>query len=102
MAMAAKTGSAVAAAVTVAKEVADNNRNCGGWQQSTNAAGSIGSSRDSGRGSSNCCSMAAMAGRDGGAAEVTKMRAEATATIVVVNFYPLFPFAMVRKDERKG
>ncbi len=31
----AKTGSAVALAVTVAKAVADNNRNCGGRQQST-------------------------------------------------------------------
>ncbi len=34
-AMAAKTKSAVAAAVTVAKVVTDNNRNCGGRQQST-------------------------------------------------------------------
>jgi hypothetical protein len=34
-ATAAKTGSVVAAVVTVAKVVADNNRNCGGRQQST-------------------------------------------------------------------
>ncbi len=32
---AAKAGSALAAAVIVAKAVADNNRNCGGRQQST-------------------------------------------------------------------
>jgi hypothetical protein len=32
---AAKTGSAVAAVVTMAKAVADNNKNCRGRQQST-------------------------------------------------------------------
>jgi hypothetical protein len=35
MVTAAETISAVAAAATVAKAVADNNRNCGGRQQST-------------------------------------------------------------------
>ncbi len=35
MAMAAETGSMMAAAATVAMVVADNNRNCGGRQQST-------------------------------------------------------------------
>jgi hypothetical protein len=35
MVMAAKIGSAMAAVVTVAMAVADDNRNCGGRQQST-------------------------------------------------------------------
>ncbi len=74
----AKTGSAVAAAVAVAMAVADNNRNCGGRQQSTKC--SISSSGDSGRGSGNCDSAAVMAGMGGGTAEVTTMRAATTAT----------------------
>jgi hypothetical protein len=43
-----------------------------------------------------------MAGRGGGVAELTTMRAVVTATTVVVNLYPLFPLAMVREDEREG
>jgi hypothetical protein len=97
-ATAAKTGSAVAAAATVATGVADNNRDFGGRQQSTKCG--RGSGGDSGCGSGDCGSAAAMAGRGGSAAEVT-MRAAATATTVVVNLYPLFPLAMVR-DEREG
>jgi hypothetical protein len=65
-------------------------------------AGGIGSGRDSGRGSGNCCSLAAMAGRGSSTAEVTTMRAAATATTMVVTLYPLFPLAMVRDDEREG
>jgi hypothetical protein len=43
-----------------------------------------------------------MAGRGGGMAEVTTMRAAATATrTVVVNLYPLFPLAMVRDDRER-
>jgi hypothetical protein len=86
----AKTGSAVAVAATVAMAVADINRNCGGSQQSTKCASS--SNGDSSRGSRNHGSVAATAGRGGGMEKVTKMRAGATATTVVVNFYPLFPW----------
>jgi hypothetical protein len=57
---------------------ADNNQQ--------NAAGGISSSGDSGRGSSNSCSVAVMAGRGSGAAEVTTMRAAATATTVITPF----------------
>jgi hypothetical protein len=63
--------------------VADNNRNCMSRQQSTKC--SSGSSRDSGYGNGNCGSMAVMAGRGIGVAEVTTMRAAATAITVVVN-----------------
>jgi hypothetical protein len=87
MATAAETGSAVAAAVTVAMAVADNNRNCGGRQQSTKCCS--GSSRDSGHGSSNRDTMALTAGRVGIMVEVTTMRAEALVTTVVVNLYHL-------------
>ncbi len=80
--VAAETGSAVAVARRVAIMVAYNNRNCGGRQQSTKHG--CGSGRDSGRGSGNCGSMAAMAGRGGGTAEGTTMRAAATVTTVVV------------------
>ncbi len=73
--------------MTVAMAVADNNRNCGGRQQSTKCGS--GSGRDSGRGSSDCCSAALMTGRGGSAVEVTTMRAAATATTVVMNLYPL-------------
>jgi hypothetical protein len=46
--------------------------------------------------------MAATAGRGGSMAEMTTMRAAATATRVVVNLYPPFPMAMVRdKIERR-
>ena len=85
---------------TVAMAEADNNRNCGGRQQSTKCG--RGSNGDSGRGSSDHGSMATMAGRGSGAAEVTAMRAAATATTAVVNLYPIFPLAMVRDDERDG
>jgi hypothetical protein len=85
-ATAANTGSAVAAAATVAMVVADSNRHCGGRQQSTKCC--IGSSGDSGRGSRDRGSLAATAGRSGGATEVTTMRAAATVTTVVVNLYP--------------
>jgi hypothetical protein len=54
---------------TVAMAVADNNRNCRGRQQSTKC--SRGSNGNSGRGSSNHGSMAMMAGRGSGVAEVT-------------------------------
>jgi hypothetical protein len=97
MAIAAKTGSAVAAAATMV--VADNNRNWEGRQQSTKCG--RGSSRDSGRGSGNCGSEAATAGRGGSTAEVTRMKAAATATTVVVDLYPLFPLAMVRDDRER-
>ncbi len=50
----------------------------------------------SGRGSGKRCSATATAGRDGGAVEVTTMRAAAIATKT-----PL-PLAMVRDDEREG
>ncbi len=99
MAMAAKTESAVAAAVTVAMAVADNNRNCGGRHQSTKCG--RGSNGDSGHGSSDHGSMATMAGRGSGAAEVTTMRAAATAIQVVVDLYPIFPLAMVRDDRER-
>jgi hypothetical protein len=45
--------------------------------------------------------MAATAGRGGGMADVTMMRAVATATRVVVSLYPLFPLAMVREDRER-
>jgi hypothetical protein len=48
-AMADETGSAVAVVVTVAMVVADNNRNCGGRQQSITCGS--GSGRDSGHSS---------------------------------------------------
>ena len=47
------------------------------------------------------CSAAVTAGRGGGAAEVTRMRAAATATRVVVILYPLFPLAMVRDNRER-
>ncbi len=93
-AMATKTGSGVAAAATVAMAVADNNRYCGGREQSTICGSSSG--RDSGRGSKDLGSMAATAGRGGGAVEVTAMRAVATATTVMLNVYPFFALAMAR------
>ncbi len=83
MVTAEKTGSMVTTAATVAMAVVDNNRNCIGRQQSTNCGS--GSGGDSGRGSGNCSSVAVTAGRDGGAAEVTAMRAASTVTTVVVN-----------------
>jgi hypothetical protein len=55
--------SAVAVAATMAMAVADNNRNCGGRQQSTSGVGGSGRSSDSGRASGDRCSAAAMAGR---------------------------------------
>jgi hypothetical protein len=94
--MAAKTDSAVAVTATVARAVADNNRNCGGRQQSTKCV--RGSNGDSGRGSSNHGSAAMMAGRGSSTVEVTTMRAAATATTVVVNLYPIFPLARVRDN----
>ena len=78
-------GNSVAAAATVAMVVADNNRNCGAGNNQQNAAGSTGSGRDSGRGSGNRCSVAATAGRGGSTAEVTTMRAAATATGWFIN-----------------
>jgi hypothetical protein len=95
----AKTESAVAALATVAMVVAVNNRNCGGRQQSTKCG--RGSNGDSGRCSSNHGSAAMTAGRGSGAAEVTTMRAAATATTAVVNLYPIFPLAMVRDDRER-
>ncbi len=74
----------------------------GAGNNQQNAAGSIGSGKDSGHGSGDRCSAAAMVGSGGSTAEVTKMRTVATATTVVVNLYPLFPSAMVRDDEREG
>jgi hypothetical protein len=55
-------GDSVAAAVTVAMAVADNKRNCLAGNNQQNAAGGSGSSRDSGRGSGNRCSVAATVG----------------------------------------
>jgi hypothetical protein len=99
MVMAAKTGSAVAVAVTMAMVmvVADNNRNCRGRQQSTKC--SIGSGGDSSHGSSNCDSAALTAGRGGSAAEVTTMRAAATATTVVVNIHTPLKVVMWRSTQ---
>jgi hypothetical protein len=74
--------------------VADNNRNCGGRQQSTKCG--RGSNGDSGRGSSNHGSAATMAGRGSGAMEVSTMRAAAMGTTAVVNLDPIFLLAMVR------
>ncbi len=85
-AMRAEGGSdSVAAAAMVAMAVADNNINCRAGNNQQNAAGSSGSSGDSGRGSGDRCSAAATAGRAGGAAEVTTMRAAATATGQFIN-----------------
>ncbi len=42
-----------------------------------------------------------MAGRGGGAAEVTTMRVAATATTVVVNLYPLFPWPWCEAKREK-
>ncbi len=75
----------MAAAVTVAMAVADNNRNCGAGNNQQNAAGGSGSSGDSGHGRGDCCSAAATAGREGSTAEVTTMRAAATATGRFIN-----------------
>jgi hypothetical protein len=86
MAMAAKIGSAAAAAATVAMAVTDNNRNCRGRQQSTKCGSNCGG--DSGRGRGDHGSTALMAGSASEAAEVTTMRAAATATTVVVNIPP--------------
>ena len=58
----------------------------GAGNNQQNVAGGSGSSGDSGHGSGNCCSAAATAGRGGGAAQVTTMRAVATATNTP--FYP--------------
>jgi hypothetical protein len=99
LATAAETGSAVAAAAIVAMAVADNNRNCGGRQQSTKC--SRGSNGDSGRGSSNHGSAATIEYRGSGMAEVTRMRAATMATTAVVNLYPNFPLAMVRDDRER-
>ncbi len=52
MVTAAKKGSEVAAAATVAMVVTDNNRNCGGRQQSSKCGS--GSGKDRGWGSGNC------------------------------------------------
>ncbi len=79
------SGDSVAAGATVAMAVADNNRNCVAGNNQQNAAGGSGSSGDSGRGSRDRCSAAATAGRGGGAAEVTTMRAAATATGRFIN-----------------
>jgi hypothetical protein len=73
----------------------------GAGNNQQNVAGKSGSSGDRGHGSGNCSSTAAMAGRGGGTAEVTMMRAVATSTTVVVNLYPLFPLAMVRHDRER-
>ncbi len=81
-------------AATVAMAVADNNRNCRVRQQSTTCG--IGRGGDSSCGNGDRGSAAATAGRGGGAAEVTTIRAVATATTVVVNLYPHIPLAMVR------
>ncbi len=85
---AAKTGSAVAAVAAVAMAVADNNRICGGRQQSTKCSGSSGRDSDSSHCSGDHDSMALAVGRGSSAAEVTMLRAAATATTVVVNLYP--------------
>ncbi len=69
-AMAAQTGSGMAAAGTVAMAVAVNNRNCGGRQQSTKCGSGHGG--DSGPDSGNRASVALMAGRGGRATEVNK------------------------------
>jgi hypothetical protein len=87
-ATAAETESAVAAAMTVAMAAADNKRNCKGRQQSTKCG--RGSNEDSGCGS-NHGSAATTAGRVRSAAEVTTIRAAATATSAVVNLIPHFP-----------
>ncbi len=52
----------------------------GAGKNQQNAAGGISSGGDSGRASGNHCSAAATAGKGSGAAEVTTMRAAATAT----------------------
>jgi hypothetical protein len=96
---ASKTESAVAAAATVAIAVADNNRNCGGRQQSTKCG--KGSNGDSGHGSSDHGSVAMMADRGSGVAKVTTMMAMAMATTVVVNLYPIFLLAMVRDNRER-
>jgi hypothetical protein len=98
-AMGTETESVVAAVATVAIAVADNNRNCGGRQQSTKCG--RGSNGDSGRGSSNHGSTATMAGKGIGAAEVTTMRAAAMTTTMVVNLYPIFLLAMVRDNRER-
>jgi hypothetical protein len=99
MAMAAKTESAVAAEGTVTMAVADNNRNCGGRQQSTKCG--RGSNGNSSHGSSNHGSAATTAGRGSSAAEVTMMRAAAMATTAVENSYPIFPLAMMRDNRER-
>jgi hypothetical protein len=65
MAMAAKTGSAVAAAGTVAMAVTDNNRKRGGRQQSSKCNSSSGGDSSHGRG--DCGSTALTTGRGSGA-----------------------------------
>jgi hypothetical protein len=97
MATVAETGLAVAAAVTVAMAVQTTTETAGTGNNQQNAAGSSRSGGDSGYGSSDHCNVAAMAGRGGGVAEVTTMRAAATA-----KKYPRLPLAMVRDDEREG
>ncbi len=79
------SGNSVAAAATVAMGGAENNRNCGAGNNQQNVAGGSGSSGDSVRGSGDRCSAAATAGRGSGAAEVTTMRAAATATGQFIN-----------------
>ncbi len=96
--MAAKTGPAVAVA-TVAMAVADNNRNCEGRQQSSEC--SSGSGGDSGCGSSNRGSAAAMVGKGSCVVEVTMIGAVATVTTVEVNLYPLFPLAIMRDNRER-
>ncbi len=58
----------------------------GAGKNQQNAAGGSGRGGDSGRVSGDHCSAAAMAGRGGGAADVTPMRAAATVTNTP--FYP--------------
>jgi hypothetical protein len=83
MVMVAKTGSVGAAVATVAKAVADNNRNCEGRQESTKWGS--GSGGYSSCGSVNCGSADLTAGRGSCTAEVAMMRTASTVTTAVVN-----------------
>jgi hypothetical protein len=87
MATAAETFSVVAGGAAVAMAVADNSRNAGADNIQQNVAGGSGSGGDSNHGSSNHCSMAAAAARGDSTAEVTTMRAAATATNT-----PIYPW----------
>ncbi len=69
MATVAKTGSAVAAAVTVARRWQTTTEIAGVGKNQQNVAGGIGSGRNSSRGSGDCCSVGAMADQGGGMAE---------------------------------